>query len=142
MSLAGNTEKLNSLIAAINALPEAGSGGGGAALGTCTVTVRGPSSGYRATGIAYTSADADGNVSSQRITNSSAASVTLENVVCGSYVAVTWQTTYTATSSYTTTNAELFHAGGATYNCFEITAESGGTADIYNYSSSGVQEPE
>lgn len=31
MSLSGNTEKINSLIAAINALPEAGSGGGGGA---------------------------------------------------------------------------------------------------------------
>ena len=40
MSLSGNTEKINELISKINALPEAGSGGGsGGGVETCTVTV-------------------------------------------------------------------------------------------------------
>lgn len=37
MSLSGNTEKINELLSKINALPEAGSGGGGA-IESCTVT--------------------------------------------------------------------------------------------------------
>lgn len=41
MSLSGNTEKINALISAINALPEAGSGGGsGGSVETCTVTLK------------------------------------------------------------------------------------------------------
>lgn len=41
MSLSGNTEKINELLSKINALPEAGSGGG-TTLGTCTVTISMP----------------------------------------------------------------------------------------------------
>lgn len=40
MSLSGNTEKINELLSKINALPEAGSGGGsGGGVETCTVTL-------------------------------------------------------------------------------------------------------
>ena len=40
MSLSGNTAKINELLSKINALPEAGSGGGsGGGVETCTVTV-------------------------------------------------------------------------------------------------------
>ena len=42
MSLSGNTEKINELLSKINALPEAGSGGGssgGASVETCTVVI-------------------------------------------------------------------------------------------------------
>lgn len=98
MSLAGNTEKLNSLIAAINALPDAGEGGGNATLNTCTIVVNNEivntgTDGHGITGYVFLTME---NGAIKVIGYEGAVikenTFTFENVVCGS-------------------NFYLFHAG-------------------------------
>lgn len=64
MSLSGNTEKINELISKINALPEAGSGGGsGGGVETCMVTVTAVSNSPQGLTLYVTYVDADSGTS-------------------------------------------------------------------------------
>ena len=129
-----NTTTMQTILATVNALPEAGGGGGGAE--TCTVTVK--CSGVASYRPYYISYMTDEDVPAKVITNNSSTSVTLQNVLCGSVVTVSF---YSSLGSPTflgnTTNAELMACRDHAFCAFKITAPSGGTATINNANSSG-----
>lgn len=95
-----NTTALDEVLAMVNALPDAGSGGGG--VETCTVTL---ASGGMAARMYFTSVDSNGGIMGvfERTPYLSDATV-----VCGTYVTVLYVSP-TATVNYTCTGAELSH---------------------------------
>ena len=119
------------LIAQISAALEgkaASGGSGGTTAETCTVTIRSDTSDYRPYYISYMTNE---DVPAKVITNNSNLSVTLQNVLCGSVVTVSFYT-YARDFSGNTTNAELIAFRDYNFVVFRITAQSGGTATIEN----------
>lgn len=125
------------LIAQISAALEGktgGGGSGGAAAETCTVTISGSSSGERPYYVSYMTNE---GVPAKVIKNNSNLSVTLQNVLCGSVVTVSFYSSQGNALSESVTNAELMMGRDYKFIAFRITAPSGGTATIKNTSSGG-----
>lgn len=98
MSLSGNTEKINELLSKINALPEAGSGGSGGTVETCTVVIN--STGPITNVVAMVLADGSFGITEGGEGNTSC---TFENVVKGSIIVFR-----TAEKSISFENATLY----------------------------------
>lgn len=121
-----NNEKLTALITEL----EGKAAGGGGSVETCTVEL-GHSTRYdnRPYCYSYTYLDDSGNVTSAAVSqNDSSASVTLNNVICGSVVTVFWH--------YKTNNLAIEQATqladySVYFNAYRIEANAGGTAYIY-----------
>ena len=128
-----NTTTMQTILATVNALPEAGSGG--ASIETCTVTVEcNALANYRPYYISYMTNE---DVPAKVITNNSSTSVTLQNVLCGSVITVSFYSTIGSPLFLgNTTNAELIACRNYAFCAFRITAPSGGSATIINNSSS------
>lgn len=128
--LSTNNTKLASLI---QELQGKAAGGGSGAAETCTVNVIGASTAYRPYYISYTTVDDSGNLSSQAIGPNSSASVTLENVACGSVVTVRWYgfVTFIGNKTSLLLNEDKYFAA------YSIDASAGETADIINQNSGG-----
>lgn len=139
--LQSNNTRLASLIDELRGKAAGGDSSGDESVETCTVTVRGYTSDYRAETITYTLVGSDGKITSQKQTNSSSATVTLNNVVCGSAVNVQWRSGYNMSGNFTVTNAEILSYITKDNTSFKITAPTGGAADIYNYNTDGYLEP-
>lgn len=90
-----NNVNLQAILDTVNNLPEAG----GSSIETCTVTLLGASSSYRPYNYSYTAIDTNGNIDCFAVTVNSSTSVTLENVVKGSVVTVSWYTLPSTASS-------------------------------------------
>lgn len=129
------TDLLTDLEAAVDALPDAGSGG---SVETCTVVLETKiDTSYRASD--YTATVFENGAIATRYANNSAKSVTIENVVCGSVLAAYWNRS-AGTGMPDCTNANLRFGGGTNHSFIEITASAGGTATITN--GSGGAEPD
>ena len=123
------------LIAQISAALEGKTaGGGGGSIETCTVTISGSSSGERPYYISYMTNE---DVPAKVITNNSNLSVTLQNVLCGSVVTVSFYSSEGNSLMAGATNAVCIATRGYNFIAFRITAPSGGTATITNTSSGG-----
>ena len=123
---------IDDLEAAVDALPDAGSGG----VETCTVKLGDLSyASMRPYCYSYTHLDDNGNVTSTAVKNNSTSMVTLNNVICGSVVTVYWYQ-YFPTNNLGLTNATLLTSYDNYFNAFRITASAGGTASIYGDMSS------
>lgn len=139
-----NTERLTShnaliaeAIAKAEALPDAGSGGG--AVETCTVELNFTGAVFHS--VVYTYIDDTGNTNANFIDEAGMSDLTINNVVCGSFIAVF------ASSAFTTygavyQNCEHLNSEWFTGNelVFRITASAGETASI-TFGDSGVPEP-
>lgn len=128
--LTTNTTTIDECIALANSLPDAGSGSGGTAVETCTVTLDGGMSLYQPIGCSYTYLDDGGNITSNAIDYENPKSATLENVVCGSVVTVCWNKL--ANTPATVTNAESIVRLHALFDTYRITAPANGHASIIN----------
>ena len=127
--LQANNTQLASLIQTLQG-KAVGGGGGGASVETCTVKLGDSSyASMRPYCYSYTHLDNNGNVTSTAVKNNSAATVTLNNVVCGSVVTVYWYTNI-STSNYSIERATLLTTYDKYFNAFKITASAGETAHI------------
>ena len=128
--LQSNNTDLQTILDAINELPEAGSGGG-VTNETCEVTISGVSSSYYPVNVAYTSVDNSGKVIGVNQTVSTSP-VTI-TCVKGSTLTVKYKSSFNVTSS--TTNASLlFYA--STVGVYKLDDDAI-TATIINSNQSG-----
>lgn len=132
MSLSGNTAKINELISKINALPEAGSGGGsGGGVETCTVTVR--TYDYYSIRLYNFTTFAEGSISNVASVTNDTSIITIENVVCNSPFSVKWAGhTPLAPAATITGDAVLVGAYEDTW-VFLAPDTAGSEVDIYLY---------
>lgn len=108
-------------------------GGSGASVETCTVTIT-TASAMAFRNYAYTSLDNDGNICTvYQAGTSNLYSVTLNDVVCGSVVAVAWKGAYTGKTQKAN---ELWNFNEIAV-AYEITAAAGETATIENVYAGG-----
>lgn len=123
--LSTNTTGLQAILAQVNALPDAGGGGGDASVETCTVSL------FDGTGlyaVAYTTVDANGNVAAASVIPSGkAATITC---LCGSVVAISH---YRANSGLIRcTGSELLYTAEVQSNYghsfIKLTCDAGETA--------------
>ena len=143
MSLTSNNTELQNILAAVNALPEAGSGGGssGGGVETCTVTLMGEYPAGRPLHYIWTTIDSSGNLTCATVFNNTSQSVTITDVVCGSMLIYSpYGGMYNR--SYETSNAEILVHGTTSgfdlVSCFKIVAAAGETATITaKYSETG-----
>lgn len=122
-----NNTNLQALIDKANALPEAGSGGGGS-VETCTVEIT-SDDGNVAMYSATTFQNGEYGCIYSQIKAYLPTPISISNVICGTYIYL--QSTY-ALGGFTCTNCEFFrHGSGSGY--FKITANPGGVATIHCY---------
>ena len=136
------TSLLTDLEAAVDALPDAGSGGGsGGSVETCTVEIISKRNGSSSSRIKcyIGSKIVDGEVEMEYLPydgNTSLASVSLNNMICGSALMITLSGT-TAFYSITAENCEYIgngHGSGTTPVClFKLPETSGKATIITNY---------
>ena len=128
-----NNAKLEALITEL----QGKAAGGGGAAETCTVTISGGNSSKRPYYVSYMTNE---DVPAKVIINNSNLSVTLQNVLCGSVVTVSFYSELGQTLSASTTNAVSIAIRDYKFTAFRITAPSGGTATIKNIGSGGSND--
>lgn len=90
--LTNNTTNLQAILDAVNALPEAGSGGGGASVETCSVTLNVVDEFGMGLGIAGYAANVETNgaIETAYMFSNSVTETVLNNVLCGSVIVVAY----------------------------------------------------
>lgn len=126
--------EIEGLIEELNAALDGKSVSGGTAVETCTVEITTSGSTAVFIGYAYMTIDDNGNiyVESYSVPNNRG-SVTLQNVICGTMVAVNWDGGY---SEGTLSKAEKIMGSYGFTTVYRITAAAGETATIDNANSS------
>lgn len=133
--LSNNNDKLASLI---QELANKAAGGGGASVETCTVVITGNNSSVAPAVYAYSTLTESGEITCVRIAGNTDNVITIDNVICGSFVAVYLPNGFYST--YTSENAEVTNMGTAVSKCIKINAPAGGQTTVHfvdNSSSSG-----
>lgn len=122
------TSLLDDLEAAVDALPDAGSGGG-ASVDTCTVTITGNDSSAVPVAYAYSTLTESGEITSVNIARNTDNVITIGGVICGSFVAAFLPNGMFST--YTSENAEVTEIGGTNFKYIKINAPAGGQAAVH-----------